>query len=146
VRSSIDVAALVDTSVLVYRVDPRFPEKQERARRVLRRGAEAGELKVPHQALVEFVAVVTRPMGGRALLPFVEAVRIVEETMRSFEVLHPTDDVLRAALRGVSAYGLPWFDAHLWAYAESYGIEELLSEDFEHGRVYGTVRIVDPFR
>jgi hypothetical protein len=38
---------------------------------------------------------------------------------------------------------LPWFDAHL--YAEHYGLHEILSEDFEHGRRYGTVRIKNPF-
>lgn len=26
-----------------------------------------------------------------------------------------------------------------------YGLAELLSEDFEHGRLYGTVRAVNPF-
>jgi predicted nucleic acid-binding protein len=34
---------------------------------------------------------------------------------------------------------------HLWAYAEEYGLAELVSEDFEHGRTYGTVRVVNPF-
>jgi hypothetical protein len=33
-----------------------------------------------------------------------------------------------------------------WAVAEHYGLEELLSEDFEHDRMYGTVRVVNPFR
>jgi predicted nucleic acid-binding protein len=37
------------------------------------------------------------------------------------------------------------FDAHLWAYAEVNGIPEILSEDFQHGRYYGSVRVVDPF-
>ena len=39
----------------------------------------------------------------------------------------------------------PWFDAHLWAYAEHYGLSELYSEDFQHDRLYGTVRVVNPF-
>jgi predicted nucleic acid-binding protein len=43
------------------------------------------------------------------------------------------------------AYRLSWFDSHLWAYAEHYGISEILSEDFEHGRRYGTVRVRNPF-
>jgi len=72
------VAVLVDTNVLVYRYDFRYPDKQ----------------------------------------------RIAE----------------RAA-----TYQLSWFDAHLWAYAEFYGLPELVSEDFTHGRIYGTVRAVDPF-
>ena len=49
------------------------------------------------------------------------------------------------ALRGTAVYGLSWFDAHLWAYAEVYGVDEILSEDFVHGRHYGTVRAVNPF-
>ena len=36
-------------------------------------------------------------------------------------------------------------DAHLWAYAEHYGMSELYSEDFQHDRMYGTVRVVNPF-
>jgi predicted nucleic acid-binding protein len=57
-------------------------------------------VRVPHQALVEFVAATTR----------------------------------RA-----------WFDAHMWACAEHYGLAEMWSEDFQHGRLYGTVRVVNPF-
>ena len=65
--------------------------------------------------------------------------------MRQFPVLYPDDEVLITALRGVSTYQLSWFDAHLWACAEGNGLDEILSEDFEHGRYYGSVRVVDPF-
>jgi predicted nucleic acid-binding protein len=40
---------------------------------------------------------------------------------------------------------LAWYDAHLWAYAEHYGLSEIISENFAHGRRYGTVKIVNPF-
>ena len=53
--------------------------------------------------------------------------------------------VLGTALRGAAAYQLSWFDAHLWAYEECYGLTELISEDFQHDRWYGTVRVVNPF-
>jgi predicted nucleic acid-binding protein len=33
----------------------------------------------------------------------------------------------------------------LWAYADEYGLDELVSEDFQHDRVYGAVRVVNPF-
>ena len=49
------------------------------------------------------------------------------------------------ALRGTATYGLSWFDAHLWAYAEVHGIATLLSGGFQHGRMYGTVMAQDPF-
>jgi len=31
------------------------------------------------------------------------------------------------------------------AYAERFGIRKLLSEDFQHGRLYGRVQVTDPF-
>jgi predicted nucleic acid-binding protein len=140
------VVTLVDTNVLVYRYDPRDPVKQQRATALLKDGIESGEARIAHQAIVEFVAAVTRPViAGRPLLAPGDARREAEEFLSQFEVLYPDDAVLRTALRGAAAYGLPWFDAHMWAYAERYGIPEIASEDFESGRRYGTVRVVNPF-
>jgi len=141
------VAALVDTNVLVYRFDPRFPEKQRRATALLRKGLAEDSIRLPHQALVEFVAATTRPTSkGPPLLAPEDARREAEELLAQFEVLYPTEALVRTALRGAAAYQLSWFDAHLWAYAEHYGLEELCSEDFQHDRRYGTVRAVNPFR
>jgi predicted nucleic acid-binding protein len=141
------VAALVDTNVLVYRFDPRFPQKQRLATELLRRGIAEDTVRVPHQAIVEFVQVVSRPLrGARPLLPFDEALREAEELLAEFTILYPNEALLRTALRGSAAYRLPWIDAHVWAYAEHYGLSPLYSEDFQHDRLYGTVRVIDPFR
>ena len=140
------MTALVDTNVLVYRYDTRLPEKRARATEVLRRGIREDSIRIPHQAFVEFVAVVTRSRGGEEpLLETADARREAEELMSQFEVLYPTESLVRTALRGAAAYQLHWYDAHLWAYAEHYGLSELWSEDFQHERLYGTVRIVNPF-
>jgi predicted nucleic acid-binding protein len=140
------VAALVDTNVLVYRFDPRFPEKQAVATEWLRRALAEDGARIPHQALVEFVAAVTRrsPSEG-PLLSQSEAVQEAEEMLAQFPILYPTAEVFRLALRGMAAYQLGWFDAHIWAYAEHFGLEELWTEDFQNGRLYGSVRVVNPF-
>ena len=104
-------------------------------------------MRVPHQAIVEFVAAVTRrPRGGRSLLTLDEALQEAEELLVQFSVLYPNEAILRNALRAAAAYRLSWFDAHLWSYADYYGLPELFSEDFQHHRMYGTVRAVNPFR
>ena len=88
----------------------------------------------------------TRPTRtGVALLTAETARREAEEMLALFQVLYPTEDVVRTALRGAAAYQLAWYDAHIWAYAEHYGLPELVSEDFQHDRIYGTVRAVNPF-
>ena len=140
------MAALVDTNVLVYVHDPRLPVKQRRASELMLEGLRADTVRLPHQAIVEFVAAVTRPSAsGPPLMPATEAWREAEELLAIFPVLYPNDAVVRTALRGAATYGLSWFDAHLWAYAEVYGLAELWSEDFQHERLYGTVRVVNPF-
>jgi predicted nucleic acid-binding protein len=140
------VAGLVDTNVLVYRFDSRFPQKQRIATELLRRGIAEDNVRVPHQAILEFVAVVTRPIAGRKpLLDPVDARREAEELLLQFTVLYPNELLVRTALRGMAAYQLSWFDAHLWAYAEHYGLTELYSEDFQHDRQYGVVRVINPF-
>ena len=103
---------------------------------------------IPHQAVVEFVATVTRPLPGigQPLLSALNAApggrRDPRPVHRSLSERGTSSDT---ALRGVAAYQLSWFDAHLWAYAEHYGLAELWSEDFQHDRLYGTVRVVNPF-
>jgi predicted nucleic acid-binding protein len=140
------VASLVDTNVLVYRFDNRFPDKQRVANEILRGGIADGTLYLAHQAVVEFVAAVSRPLdGGEPLLELADARREAEELLSQFDVLYPDEELVRIALRGAAAYQLSWFDAHMWAYAERFGLDELLSEDFQHGRLYGTVHALNPF-
>ena len=141
------MAALVDTNVLVYRFDPRFPEKQQAAADVLRVGIADGSLYLAHQAIVEFLPAVSRSIDddGTPLLEPADARREAEELLSQFEVLFPDADLVRIALRGMAAYELSWSDAHMWAYAERFGLSELLSEGFQTGRLYGTVQVVSPF-
>jgi predicted nucleic acid-binding protein len=141
-------ANLVDTNVLVYCFDRRYPIKQRIARELLEDGARTGSLVLPHQSLVEFVAAASRPradFAGQPMLLPAQARLEAEELMGQFRIVYPDEAVLKTALRGASTYGLSWFDAHLWAYAEVHGLSQIYSEDFEHGRHYGSVRTVDPF-
>lgn len=142
------MASLVDTNVLVYRFDPRDRVKQRVAIEVLRAGLLDDTLVLAHQCLVEFIAAVTRPrndLSGEPLLPLEQARLEAENLMAQFRVVYPDREVVLTALRGTAMYGLSWFDAHLWAHAEVFGLAEIVSEDFQHGRHYGTVRAMDPF-
>lgn len=142
------MASLVDTNVLVYRFDPRHPGKQRVASRLLENGIAAQSLVLPHQSIVELVAALTRPqanLGGTALMSLPEAIIEAEGLLGLFPVLYPSRHMLVTAMRGTAAYGLPWFDAQIWACAEVNGLPEILSEDFQHGRHYGSVRTVNPF-
>jgi predicted nucleic acid-binding protein len=142
------VANLVDTNILVYRWDPRFPAKREVARALLKKGLAERSVILPHQVIVEFISAVTRPrpdLGGQPLLTWPQARRRAENLITEFPIVYPDENVLATAIESPSGYQLSWYDAHLLAYAQVYGMDELFSEDFEHGRHYGGVRAVDPF-
>jgi predicted nucleic acid-binding protein len=139
------VASLVDANIMVYCYDPSDPKKRAMARDLLRRGAAASVLRIPHQAMVEFVKAVTRQRTAGPFLTWEEAWRQAEDFLNEFQILYPNEKVFRTAMLGMAAYKFAWYDAHLWAHAEHYGLPEILSEDFEHGRMYGTVRVRNPF-
>jgi predicted nucleic acid-binding protein len=141
------VHGLIDTNVLVYRYDRRFPEKQEAARNLLRAGIAMGTVSLPYQAIVEFVPAVTRALrdGTPPMLDRASALREADELTTQFPVVYPDEEQVRLAVRGVATYQLPWFDALIWAAAEHHGITTILSEDFQDGRIYGRTRVVNPF-
>jgi predicted nucleic acid-binding protein len=140
------VAALVDTNILVYQFDPRVPRKQAIARSLLRNGAKDRSIRLAYQTLVEFRAAISRPTSTYGpLLKHDDAALEMQTFLNEFDVIYPDADILRTALRGVTAHQLSWYDALMWAYAENSGLTELISEDFQHGRTYGRVRAVNPF-
>ena len=140
------MAALVDTNVLVYRFDRRFPDKQAVADALLRTGIESDSLRIAHQAVLEFVRATTRVQAdGSSILDPAMARTEAEDLLRQFRVLYPDDRVVRHAFFGMAAYGLSLWDAHMWSYAEVHELGVLYSEDFQHERWYGGVLVLNPF-
>jgi len=140
------VAALVDTNILVYCYDRRDPRKRGIARELVDRGVAERSIRASYQAVIEFYAVVTREIHGHRILDNVSATRATEEWLAVLDILYPTDEIVRDAMRATVVYQLSWYDALMWAYAELNGLTEIISEDFQHGRLYGRVRIVNPFQ
>jgi predicted nucleic acid-binding protein len=139
---------LLDTNILVYRIDPNEPVKRAIATELVYRGALDNQLVLSHQTLMEFMAAAIKPrkaLSNQALMTVEDACLEVEFLMRQFPVLYPDVDTLELAMTGMTRYCLSWWDAHLWAYAAVHGIPEILSEDFQHGRHYGAVRVLNPF-
>ena len=140
------MAALVDTNVLVYRYDPRHLEKQRIATDLLDYGIASDTVRLPQQTIVEFVSATTKPLaGGRSLLPPDLARQEADELLSEFTLLFPNKGVIRTALRGAALYGLSWSTPTCGHTPNIFGLDTLLSEDFQPGRIYGSVRIVNPF-
>jgi predicted nucleic acid-binding protein len=141
------MATLIDTNVLVYLHDHRFPQKQTTAHDLIERLLRNDELRVAHQSLLEFYVATTRirPALRRPLLSPEQARAQIHDMVIAFEILYPVEPMMALTLLGSAVHGLSWFDAHLWAFAEYFGCDLLYSEDFQHERRYGSVRIINPF-
>jgi predicted nucleic acid-binding protein len=66
--------------------------------------------------------------------------------MELFPVVSPTSKSLTRALKAVNEHSFSFWDAMLWAVAREASVTILLSEDFQHDRVLGSVRFCNPFK
>src|SRR5947209_3938316 len=106
-----NVVALVDTNVLVYRWDRADPVKQQRAEVVVDRLASEGIGAFSTQVLGEFVVTVIRKPA--VPLPLEAALEEVGRYLRSWVVLDVTPKVVEEAVRGVRAHRMNYWDAQI---------------------------------
>lgn len=131
----------VDTNVLLYTLDTASPGKQAAAVRwrdalwISRTG------RLSWQVLNEFYANVTTKL---VLAP--ATARTIVESYAAWPVTGFSLELLRRAWYWMDHARISYWDALILASAERAGCQCLLTEDFQHGRQYGTVRAIDPFR
>ena len=134
-------STFVDTSVLVYAIDTTSPAKQARAQTLL---AElAGSIVISTQVLLEFYVTATRKLA-RPLSPE-DAERRVQE-LSGTDVVDVAVPIVRNAIALAREHQLSVWDALIVESARARGCRRLFSEDLQHGREFGTVRVENPFR
>ncbi len=134
---------LLDTNILVYAADPAATEKQRRSVETMDRLARSGLGCLSTQVLGEFFRVATQKLT-KPLSP-AEARRQVSRLIEAWPVFPVTSLIVLEATRGVKDFGLPYWDAQLWATARLNQIGVVLSEDFQDSRLIDGVRFRNPF-
>lgn len=132
----------VDTNVLVYRHDTTEPSKQSRADAWINLVVRNRAGRLSFQVLQELYAVLTR----RAIptVPASTAQSIVRE-LTAWRPIPIDLAVLERAWSLQERYGASWWDALIVAAAQAGECKVLLTEDLQHGQVFGTVRVINPF-
>lgn len=130
----------VDTNVLVYADDDAAPEKQARARALLSDLFVSGNGVLSLQVLREYFVVATRKLGIDA-----EAARRRVEIYSRLDVVASDLDDLLAAIDLHRLHGLSLWDALVVQSALAGRCGVLFSEDLQHSRRFGSLRIEDPF-
>lgn len=134
------VERFLDTNILLYGFDLDDPEKRAIAMNLLERAwTEPGSTAVSVQVLQEFYVNFTRKG-----YPDSEA-RVLIDDFCQWPVIDNSLTLLGHALAIRERSQLSLWDAQIVAAADESGARTLLTEDLNHGQVYGTIRAVNPF-
>lgn len=131
----------VDTNLLLYSFDPADPVKHALARQWLAILWSNGAGRISWQVLNEFCANAERKLKVPSA-----TVRESVESLVQWQPLGFHVGAVRRTWYWMDQAGLNYWDGMILAAAESLGCPWLLSEDFQPGRKYGTVQVVDPFQ
>lgn len=131
----------LDSNVLVYMFDGKYPGKREKARSTYA-GLERGQVVVSTQVLQEFFWNVTRKLSPP--VPEDVAVGCIRDFSAHTVVVIELDTVFAAIARASSAR-IAFWDGLIVEAALSAGCTRLLTEDLQDGREFDGMRVVNPF-
>jgi len=131
-----------DTNVLVYLHDAGAPDKQERARELVEAHGRARTAVLSTQVLQEFYVATTRKLG----VPLSEGEAAAQvRRFRSWPLAVIDGDLVLEAIDLQQEERTSFWDALILVAARREGCAVVLSEDLGDGRVYGGVRVRNPF-
>jgi predicted nucleic acid-binding protein len=139
---SADLAAFVDTNVLVYAVSDNEPEKQSRAREIVARGFSEGCYAISTQVMLELYVNITKK--AQIGLPPPEAFEYVR-ALAEWPVVEMTPEVVLAALSLAQRAKISPWDAAILEAARQAGCTRVLSEALGDGQVYSGITVENPF-
>ncbi|UCC83333.1 MAG: PIN domain-containing protein [Gemmatimonadota bacterium] len=134
--------AFVDTNILVYAHDPASGAKHDRAKALVSRLWEQRSGVVSTQVLQELYVNLCKV--AKKPIPQAEAKRMLADYLTWELVVNDGESVLEA-LELEERYLISFWDALIVQAANAAGVENLYSEDFNHGQMYGSVMAVNPF-
>jgi predicted nucleic acid-binding protein len=140
---SADLAAFVDSNVLVYAVSDDEPEKQARAREIVARGFTEGCFAISTQVMLEVYVNITRK--ARIGLPAREAFEYIR-ALAEWPVVAMTPELVLSALDLAERSKISPWDAAILATARQAGCKKVLSEDLGDGQVLHGITVENPFR
>jgi predicted nucleic acid-binding protein len=134
----------LDTNVFVYEVDTRDPAKNRRAVELIDSAVSSKRGAVSYQVVQEFFNVALT----RFAKPFsvTEAEAYLSLTFKPILAVQSSPRLFLEALRIQRQHQFSWYDALIVAAAQEVNCSILYTEDMQHGRRIGDLRIENPFR
>ena len=131
----------LDSNVLVYSVDDRFPEKRQKAMELVSRSVIEGTGCISFQVVQETLNVLI----GRLGTPVGQIRVLMDDVLSPLWKVYPSATLYQDAISIQGRYGFSFYDSLIVAAALEAGCTRLYSEDLQHGQQIQRLTIVNPF-
>ena len=132
----------VDTNVLVYALDDDQGSRHETARALIEELWETEQGVLSTQVLQELYVTLTRKLSKPMTRP---RARALIERYAAWPTHQITADDIVAASDLEQRHSLAFWDALIVVAAQRLNAKRVVTEDMQNGRLFGNVRIVNPF-
>lgn len=137
------VKYFLDTNILIYAFDRSAGKKHDLALKVVNDCWENKNGCLSIQVLQEFFVTATRKIAKPLEHP---TARQIVVDLAHWHLHTPMIEDILQAIDFQKNYQLSFWDAQVVQSADNSGCKRLLSEDLNHGQVYGDVQVINPFR
>ena len=134
----------LDTNVFVYSFDAKSPAKARRSAELIREAVSRRAGIVSHQVVQEFFHVALRRFARP--MTVAEAEQYLAAVFRPLLAVPSSIALYGEALRVSRRFRLGWYDSLIVAAALEGRCSVMYSEDFQHGRRFGELRVENPFQ
>ena len=131
-----------DTDILVYLFSVDDPEKQQVAERLYVGACADASATVSTQVMQEFYAVMTRTLTHPLAA---STARLAAQEFAAQNLVRLEAPMLLKAMDRTTSDSISFWDALIVEAALAGGCRTLFSEDFQHGRAFGPLRVLNPF-
>ena len=133
----------IDTNVLVYSFDTRFPEKKTRATQLIGEALSTRNGIISYQVVQEFLNVSTRKFA--VPLSDADRQRYLNMVLLPLCEVFPSIDFYVRGLDISNRFGFSFYDSLIVAGALTGNCSILYSEDLQHGQRIEHLTICNPF-
>ena len=134
----------LDTNIFVYSFDRSAPAKSRKATQLIRRALTTQKGVVSYQVVQEFFNVALRRFASP--MTMADAEQYLGTVFRPLLSVHSSQALYAEALRIQANTGFAWYDSLIVAAALQAKCDLMYTEDLQHGRRFGELQIVNPFR
>ena len=131
----------LDSNVLVYSVDNRFPEKRQRAMELVSRSVIEATGCISFQVVQETLNLLIGKLGT----PASQLRVLMDDVLVPLWQVYPSPTLYQDAIAIHGRYGFSFYDSLIIAAALEANCTRLYSEDMQHGQRIERLTILNPF-